>query len=122
MSLSVRPLPVEEWHRLKGDLGQVKEQLPAGTTVIVVEREGEIVGQWSGMVLTHYHVEGLEILVGDHKTAIARNLLLGMLAHVRARGESAVLTGAQTEAVRTMLTSVGASKADFDMYAWPIGD
>lgn len=121
--LTSRLLPIDEWPRLTGALGTVWEQIPTTSTVIVVERDGRIVAQWSGSPVFQYFVDGLEIVPDEQgNIAVARKLLLAMLANVTQVGVSNVLTGAADDKTRALLHTAGAKKADMDLYNWPIGD
>jgi hypothetical protein len=124
MSLTSRVLPVNEWGKLEGTaLGSVRATLPDNTTVIVVERDGRLVACWAGMGLTHYHVEGLEIVPDERgNTSVARRLLMGMREHVASLGVPAVFTGSQTAEVSRMLESAGASPAEMTLYVLPMKD
>ncbi len=121
MSLTRRVLPRDEWHRLTGALGSCWEQIPASSTVLVVERDGAIVAQWSGHPMFQYLVDGLEIVEPERgNPSVARQLLRAMYEHVQTVGVANILTGAADDATRKLLHKAGAKKAEMDMYSWPV--
>jgi hypothetical protein len=121
--LTTRVLPPDEYPRLHGtQLGLVSALIPLTATVIVVERDGAIVGAWCGFPAYHYHVEGLEIVPSERAhTSVARRLLVAMRDHVVQVGVPTVLTGADSDVVRDLLHHAGASPAPMVLYNWPIG-
>lgn len=119
--MTLRELPLDEWPRLSacqfGDLWQGLK--PEDTTVLVIEQDGEIVAHWC--LLRIYHVEGLWIRHDyRQRLSVARRLWLGMRALAAGMGARAVMTGADTDEIRAMLTRVGATKLPFDSYVLPI--
>lgn len=92
--MTSRVLPVEEWDRLDTTLLATvwRSMTPAHAEVIVVERDGAIVG--SVALLTALHAECLSF---DGSTGVGRALWAALGARVKAAGGSAVW-GAALEA------------------------
>ena len=119
--LTTRILPREEWaDRLAGtDLGTVAALMPDETRIIVVEDDGAVVGCWS--LTRMWQAEGVWIDPAAAKSpAIGRRLLKAMREQAIAVGASCLLTGAQTDEVRTILTKLGATELPVSLYAWPM--
>jgi GNAT superfamily N-acetyltransferase len=121
-----RVLPVEEWSRLDGtELEPLLHRwcaMPGGVDVdvVVVERDGRIVGRW--LRLTMHHVEGLWIDPEFRgRSGIARRLWAAMKDVCRGRGADTVLTGAQTDDVRRLLEHAGADPLP-TQYVLPMGE
>ena len=109
MSLTTRVLPPDEWPKLAGtDLaamtGTLREAL---ASVVVVERDGVIVGCWA--LVPALTVHGLWIHPDQRKSRAGWVLWQAMKDLVRSRGCRAVLTTAQSPDVRELLTHVGAT-------------
>jgi hypothetical protein len=122
MSLTVRQLPRSEWSRLDAtSLGVQSADLPEGSTVIAVERDGELVACWSGFGLVHYHLEGLGVVPAERgNPSVFRKLLIGMRRHVESLGVPSVWTGARTPEVVGMLATAGAEPIDVALYVLPV--
>ena len=119
--LTTRIVPREEWTtRLAGtDLGTVASLMPEETRMIVVEDDGVLVGCWS--LTRMWQAEGVWIAPEAAKSpAIGRRLLKAMRQQAIDVGASCLLTGAQTDAVRSILTKLGATELPVSLYAWPI--
>jgi hypothetical protein len=120
--MTTRILDSSEWAaKLVGtELEVAIPYLPADTQVIVVEDEdGHVVGCWS--VICYVHVEGVWIAPPHRKRGtVARRLLRAMRQVVRSLGASVVLTGADTDDVRQLLGTLGATKLPGDHYKLPI--
>lgn len=115
--LVARVLPCEEWHRLaRTELASVARDAP-GAEVVVVERDGAIVGCWA--LLLAWHVEGLWIAPADRGHAsVARRLWRAMRALVATREASHVFTVADSKAVLALLDRVGAKRVPGDSYVF----
>ena len=105
--LTTRVLPPEEWDRLTGEIGAVRDQLPPDrTTVLVVEDDGAIVGCWA--LLTIYHAEGVWVHPAYRKrTSVARRLWVGMWALVQSLGAESFVTGAHAPEIDALLRERG---------------
>jgi hypothetical protein len=102
VSLSTRILPREEYERLKGtEVESVAAQLPDTARVVVVEREGRIVGTWT--LLPIVHAECVWIAEDERgRGSVARRLLAGLSATAReVFGVGRVWTAARDEDTRT---------------------
>ena len=118
--MKARVLPANEWGRLDGtDLeGMVPFLKPESAKVVVVEQDGQIIGQW--LATPVWHVEGLWIAPEHRGTAgVARRLWAGMRREMREGGAAAALTGAETDAVRRLLAHAGPTRVPFDTYVLP---
>ena len=118
--MTARVLSPEEWYRLEGtDLEDVVEFLkPESAKVVVVERDGHILGQW--LATPVWHVEGLWIDPAYRgRSSVARRLWRGMQAVMSEAGATTALTGAATDQVRDLLAHAGAKKLPFDTYVLP---
>lgn len=102
-----RVLPYEEWPKLAGTpLGDVIGQLnPATTAILVVEDEqGAMLGCWAA--LTVLHAEGIWIAEPYRKRgSVMRRLIRRMQGLIRSSGASSVVTGAESEEVRALLSA-----------------
>lgn len=118
---STRILPSHEWPRLhRTPMGQALASLPAHTKLVVVEdADGVIVGTWAGMRFVHF--EGVWIADAHQKrAAVAGRLLRGMNDVAREWGADVVLTGAETDDVRRLITKLGGQQLPGDHYALPV--
>ena len=117
-----RTLPPHEWPRLRGtELETLWEKLrPHDTKVVVVERDGAIVGAWA--VTRMVHVEGLWIAPECRRRApgIARRLLAAMHVAARSFGATFVWTGAETDDVKTLIEKQGGCKVPWTSYVLPV--
>lgn len=98
--MTTRLLPPGEWDRLDSTLlATVWRTLdPACAEVLVVERDGEIVG--STALITARHAECLSVTGG---TGVARALWMALRERVREMGGAAVWGAALDEPMRTLL-------------------
>jgi len=118
--LTQRELPREEWARLEGlDLGQVREQLPLDTRILVVEDEGVIVGAWA--LMSFVHAEGIWIAPAYRKRG---SVLLRLLRLLRscgaAMGVSTVWTGALTPDIGNLIVRLGGQQLPGDHFILPV--
>ena len=99
--MTTRVLPPEEWHRLDDTLlaSVWRTFTPAFTEVVVVERDGAIVG--SVALFTALHAECLSVTGG---TGVARALWTALRARVVAAGGQAVWGAAVEAPMRRLLT------------------
>ena len=121
MSYVARILPPEEWPRLAGtEADTVWHRLdPVNTRVVVVERDGQIVGTW--LALRAVHVECLWIdHAHRHVSGISRRLLMAMRRVVQDWGASAVLTHALTNEVRGLIQHAGGTEVPGREYIIPL--
>ncbi len=118
--MTTRILPRDEYARLAGtELDAVWAHLPDATRVVVVERDGAIVGCHA--LLPCWHVEGLWIAPGARgRGGVARRLWRAVQDEARAIGVSAVLTAATDDRVRGLLAHVGATKVPGEAYLVPV--
>tara|TARA_R110000824_G_scaffold153494_1_gene325146 strand:- start:245 stop:616 length:372 start_codon:yes stop_codon:yes gene_type:complete len=117
MTLSTRVLPVEELSRLaKTDAGIPWERLGPSAKVVVVEREGEIVGCHA--LVPVLHAECLWVHPEYRgKTAVPRRLWKALRATAREEfGVQSFATAAITDEIRRLLDHVQATKLDGDHY------
>lgn len=113
---------MSEYPKLVGtELEPVAPYLPPDAHVLVIEKDGRIVGCWAA--IRYVHVEGLWLAPDmRHRPGAARRLWLGMRQLAHAMGASVVLTGALSDDVRGLLDHVGATKLPGDHYAVPLGE
>jgi len=119
--LTTRLLPRAEWATvLTGtDLGVVSSLMPEETVIIVVEDDEVLVGCWA--LTRMWQAEGVWIAPAAAKSAaVARRLLVAMRREAEKVGTHVVLTGAQTDGVRSMLTRLGAEELPISVFAWPM--
>lgn len=102
--MTTRLLPPEEWSKLPGELGEVRDHLdPARAMVVVVEDGMEIVGCWA--LLSTLHAEGVWVAPAHRgRVGVARRLVDGLFLAARQLGAKTVITGASTPAVERLLT------------------
>jgi len=105
--MELRVLPKEEYDKLKEtELGVVKEILPEGTRIIVVEEEEKLIGCWA--LIPMVHAEGIWVDPSHRgRAGIARMLINGMCENVREMGAKAVWTAALDEKVEALIKRVG---------------
>jgi Acetyltransferase (GNAT) family len=110
--LTTRLLPPDEWHRLIGtELEPVVACLAvdAPAHVLVIERDGCIVGCW--LLMATWHVEGLWVAPAHRKRGrVGQRLLDGMRTLVRKLGSRAVVTASLSSDVTTLLRKIGATE------------
>lgn len=108
-----RILPPEEWERLEGtELGPVRDKLPEGTQVIVVEKEGIIKATW--MLAPLVHLEGFSNTGG---TGVGRALLRRMVSTAKEMGAKVVITGAIDQKIERLIHKVGGVELEAKMFA-----
>lgn len=119
--LTTRVLPRDEWPRLAGTEAEHLWPLmqPGDGDIVVVERDGAIVGCWG--LLRVVHAECVWIAPSERvRTSVARRLLTAMRNVARSMGARAVYTGAETDEVRQMLETLGGTKLIGDHYMVPL--
>jgi hypothetical protein len=102
--MTTRILPPDEWSRLAHTEFR---HLPYVTgdelQVVVVEDEGRIVGCWG--LMTMLHLEGLWIDPAYRgRPSVAKRLLIATWAEVKKRAPRWVMTAADSDGVRRLLT------------------
>lgn len=119
--MTSRLLPREEWHRLEPGIRDALAHFdPELTRVVVVEHEGEIVGNW--VVTTLVHLEGAWVHPEYRKRAsVARRLLKATMAEASKGSPRWVMTGAETQDVADLLTKhLKAVHVPMDTYIVPM--
>ena len=120
MTLSTRVLPTEELSRLvdiqTGTNEAIWERLGPSAKVVVVEREGEIVGCHA--LVPVLHAECLWVHPDYRgKAAVPRRLWIGVRTSAREEfGVRSFATTALNEDIRRLLEHVQATKLDGDHY------
>mgnify|MGYP001567898077 CR=1 FL=1 len=120
--MTSRVLPQEEWHQVAHlDIGRfLPYATPAHTEIVVVEREGVIVGCWAVLRITH--VEGLWIDPAYRgRVSVARRLFHATMAVARRWTDHWVMTGAQTPEIADLLRRYGATEIPMQTFVMPIG-
>lgn len=120
--MTSRILPPHEWPKLAGTEAETlwPHLDPEQARVLVVEDEtGAIVGCWT--VLRMVHVEAVWIRE-DYRGAfgVVKRLLFGMRDIAREWGARTVLTGAMTDQVRALITSLGGQPLPGAHYVIPL--
>jgi hypothetical protein len=120
--MTTRILPPEEWHRLDrtGMCDALRYVEPADVQVVVVERDGEIVGAWS--VLRIVHLEGVWIAPAYRsKGSVAGRLLRATFEAARRWAPRWVMTGSTSPDVSGLLTKhLRAVHIPMDTYIVPM--
>ncbi len=112
--MTTRILPREEYGRLSAiDPDLDWNSLPSRTKVLVVERNGEIVGRW--MALPVVHVETVWKADGAG-AGVTRCLLEGMKHILDEEGVEGAWTSATDDRVRGILANLHAVKVPGDHY------
>lgn len=117
-----RVLPIEEWPRLKGTEAERLWPMldPTRSQVLVVEDAGRILGCW--VLMWQMHAECVWVAEDQRKgTAVQRRLWEAMQEQAEKAQAGAVITGAISDDVRSLLEKHGAKKIPGDAYAIPIG-
>lgn len=118
MTLTARVLPRAEWRRLSETDVDLSAwlKLPEDTTrVVVVERDGEIVGCWTALQMMHF--EGFWIAPAYRRRgSVLRRLLVHMQELLRGYGITQVLTLATTPEVRALLLTANATPVPGDTF------
>lgn len=97
----LRRLPPEEWHRLGAtEASEIWQTLPGHAIPLVVERHGEIVGEWTFVMVAHVECVWKR---ADAGSGVSRLLWKGMREIAHEHGVSGVVTSAQTDEVRALL-------------------
>lgn len=116
-----RLLPSAEWPRLAGtEVEALWPHLdPAHASVVVVERDGVIVGTWVVMQLVH--IECCWI-APEFRTSgsVARRLLRGMYDAAKTFGARTVLTAALSDDVRALIARLQGQRLPGDHYVVPL--
>lgn len=120
MGLETRLLPQEEWHKLAGTEAEALwPHLPESAKVIVVERDGEIVGCWTLMPV--WHAEAVWIAPAHQvKAAVARRLWTTMRSLAASLGARSVFTSALDDRIRHLLEAHGAKQLPGSHYIIPV--
>lgn len=120
-----RELPKHEWPRLAGtDLADIGHPVMVPARVLVVEDEaGRIIAHWS--LMQFWHLEGARIFSPFEQSAsVARHMLVGIKELMAEQGAQTIYTGAKRgedgEAVRQMLTKLGAVPVPMDPFVWHV--
>ncbi len=117
--LTARCLPANEWDKLDGANSQY---LPPDADVLVVERDGRIIGRCSVMGLRHIHLEDMEIVPEERgNPAVFRLLLQAMRQRIDDLHVPTVFAGARTGEMAEMLARVDAKPIDMTLYVLPVG-
>lgn len=117
MILETRVLPPDEWGRLVGmECETVVPHLrPGRDQVVVVERDGVIVGSWVLLWVLHAECVWVAPAVRGSR-GVVRRLLEGMRAAARSLGVARVATAAQSDDVRRILDHLHAERLCGDHY------
>ena len=121
--ITTRALPPEEWSRLDGTLlGATYPHLSPDATVMVVERDGVIVGCTA--LFQQWHLEGTWIADAEHRNAaIGRALLRAMRAALEASNVREVCMMATTPETSALCAKMGPSlKLEADHFVMTVGD
>lgn len=116
-----RVLDPSEWPRLKGtEAEQLWPHLdPAKAQVMVVERDGQIVGAWTLMQVLH--CECLWIAESERgRASVFRRLLRGLRRFATEGGYRTVATAADSDLVRRLLANFGAVRVADDNYVFRV--
>lgn len=108
--LTTRILPFEEYGRLAGTEaeGLIPILRPQDGSVVVVERDGVIVGCWTLMRV--WHAECLWITPADRgRAGVLRRLWLALNREARSHGARAICTASDRDEVASMLQRLGAT-------------
>lgn len=117
--LRSRLLPRDEWPRLANTELAEAELLPAGSEIVVVEVDDEIVACWG--VFRMVHVEGCWVAPAYRGNAgVWRRLLTGMHHTAQAMGAHTVLTASLAPEVSALLDKLGATELPGRHYVLPI--
>ncbi len=123
MSLTSRVLPVNEWGKLEGmGIGKDRRYLPEDADVVVVERDGVVVGCCSLFGLRHIHLEGMEITPEERgNPSVGRQLLCAIRARIDELRVPSVFAGSKAGAMAEMLARLDAKPLDMTFYVLPVG-
>lgn len=116
--MEARILPLEEYEKLdeSPELGPVKDQLPLGSKVIVVEEREELLGTWG--LFPMVHLEGFWISPEHRgKAGVGRALIRKMTSTAQEMGARVVITGAGDEDVEKLIRKVGGVELPVKMFA-----
>lgn len=119
---TTRILPPSEWHRLAGTEVEsiVPGLVPEHTAVLVVERDGAIVGTW--VLMRMAHVECFWVAPQHRgKAGVAGRLLRSMRGLLHEWGVSAPITGSVTPEVTSMIERLGGIRLPGEHFALPLG-
>ena len=121
--LTDRLLPPAEWDKLATtNLGHSRSYLPDDADVVVVERDGVIVGCCALLGLRHIHLEGMEIVPEERgNPAVFRHLLAAMRDRIDALHVPSVFAGSQTGEMAEMLARIDATPVNMTIYVLPVG-
>jgi hypothetical protein len=119
---TTRILPQAEYGRLVGtELERAVYVLPDNHVVLVLERDGVLMGCWAAC--QYLHVEGLWIAPQARKrTSASVRLWTAMRDLIRSLGWHTVLTAAVTEDVRALVTHVHGVPLPGTHYVIPIAE
>lgn len=119
--MTTRILPPDEWPRLAGTEAERLWPLlnPRTARVVVVERQGEIVG--CHVLMQMLHAECLWVHPEHRgKASVARRLWSGVQEVARGCGVHAIVTHAVDDTVRGLLAHVGAEPIVGEAYMVPV--
>lgn len=118
--MTSRILPPAEYPRLVGtEAERVWPHLPPEAQVVVVERDGAIVG--CHVLIPYWHLECLWVAPGARgRGSVARRLWRAVQRVALALGQRAVLTTAIDDRVRGLLAHVGATRLPGESYVVPM--
>lgn len=121
--MTTRVLPSSEWSRLEGtELEQLAKALdPERTRIVVVEREGQIVGTWAAT--TFVHLEGIWIHPDFRgRVSVGRRLLSATFRAAKELGARFVFTGALTDEVAEMIGRIGGDQLPGRWFVVPMSE
>lgn len=116
-----RILPRDEYARLAGTEAESLWPLmrPEDGHIVVVERDGAIVGCWA--LLRVVHAECVWVAPAERgNPVVAKRLLRGMREQAKQMGAHSVYTGATTDDVKRLLSKLGARPLEGDHYMLPL--
>jgi len=119
--MTSRVLEPHEWPLLAGTEAETlwPHLDPENARVLVVEHEGRIVGTWT--VLRMVHVECVWVDPAYRGVfGVVKRLLRGMREIATGWGARTVLTGAVTDQVRALITSLHGQRLPGDHYVIPL--
>lgn len=102
-----RVLKKKEYWRLAGfDISKVADSLPKDSKIVVVEKDGEVIGTWS--LVPYYHLECMEVKEGPRgKGKVARRLLRYMFGLLKSLEIPAAITSSVDPTVDEMIKKLG---------------
>lgn len=118
--MTTRILPPAEWPKLAGTEAETLWPTldPEHARIVVVEREGEIVG--CHVLFMVMHAECLWVHPDLRGKGVARQLWDAVQVEARSVGARGLITGAATDHVRNIMTHIGGSKMPVEQWMVPI--